>query len=259
MMDLEGQAVVITGGAGDLARAIARILLRHGARVALLDRNGEGLAAARAELAQARGAGSRSERNGGTVVVAADLSREDEAERALSEAEAAMGAWTGLVNAVGVFQAVPLVELTVEDWDRLLAVNLRSTFICSREAVRRWSARRSGDIVSIASLAGQVGGIVAGANYAASKAGVISLTRSLAKQTAGLGIRVNCINPGVIYSRMTREDWPPGRLEGMVEQVPLRRLGTPDDVAGAVLFLLSDYSSYIHGAQIDVNGGLHVG
>jgi len=100
---------------------------------------------------------------------------------------------------------------------------------------------------------------VAGANYAASKAGVISLTRSLAKQTAGLGIRVNCINPGVIYSRMTVEDWPPGKLEGMVEQIPLRRLGTPDDVAGSVLFLLSEYSSYIHGAQIDINGGIHVG
>jgi len=261
-MDLRGSAVVITGGAGDLARAMSRVLLRHGARVALLDRSPEALANARADAATALagggGPGMRDDESA-VVTVVADLTREQDVVRALAEAERGMGGWTALVNAAGVFQAVPIVDLSVEDWDRLLAVNLRTTFLACREAVRRWSSRRSGDIVNVASLAGQVGGIVAGANYAASKAGVISLTRSLAKQTAGLGIRVNCINPGVIDSRMTREDWPPGRLEGMVEQIPLRRLGTPDDVGGAVLFLLSQYSSYIHGAQIDVNGGIHVG
>jgi len=257
-MNLRGQAVAITGGGGDLARATARILFCYGARVALIDRNQDALLSARSELSAARGSPPNAEGAAPPALVVADLTREEEVERALVEAERAMGGWTGLVNAVGIFQAVPIVELTAEDWDRLMAVNLRTCFLCSREAIRRWSARRSGEIINIASLAGQVGGIVAGANYAASKAGVISLTRSLAKQTAGLGIRVNCINPGVIYSRMTREDWPPGRLETMVEQIPLRRLGTPDDVAGAILFLLSEYSSYIHGAQIDVNGGIHV-
>ncbi len=265
MMDLRGQAVVITGGGGDLARATARILRRHGARIALIDCNARALEASHADLAAVHpiaipGRAVSDERDPRDLsTVTADLTRESEAERALARAEEAMGGWTALVNAAGVFQAIPIVDLSVEDWDRLMIVNLRTTFLTCREAIRHWDTRGAGDIVNIASLAGQVGGIVAGANYAASKAGVISLTRSLAKQTAGRGIRVNCINPGVIFSRMTREDWPPGKLEGMVEQIPLRRLGTPDDVAGAVLFLLSEYSSYIHGAQIDVNGGLHIG
>jgi 3-oxoacyl-[acyl-carrier protein] reductase len=162
-----------------------------------------------------------------------------------------------LVNAAGIFQSGPIDDLTAGDWDRMMAVNLKGVFLCSQAALRHMKARRTGAIVSIASLAGQVGGIHAGAHYATSKAGVISLTKSLAKNAGPFGIRVNCVNPGVIETAMTR-DWPDAVRAGIVASTPLGRVGQAVEVARVIVFLSSEAASFIHGAHIDINGGVHM-
>jgi len=134
-------------------------------------------------------------------------------------------------------------------------VNLKGTFLCSREVMPVLKQKRSGKIINLGSLAGQVGGLVVGANYSASKAGVICFTKAVAKELAPFGINVNCIAPGVIDTEMTQ----PFPREEMVKSIPLRRLGEPQDVADAVLFLASQESKYITGQTVSVNGGIFMG
>jgi 3-oxoacyl-[acyl-carrier protein] reductase len=167
------------------------------------------------------------------------------------------GALDILVNIAGVLDMTPLDRLTPEVWDRVLNVNLKGTLLPSQAALKVMRARRQGRIINLGSLAGEVGGVVAGANYAAAKAGVICLTKSLAKHAAPFGILVNCINPGVIDTAMPAA-FPPEDLAAMIAATPLQRLGRPEEVASVVVFLASDAASFVTGTSIDVNGGLYM-
>ena len=238
---LRGKVALVTGGASGIGLACARALAAEGAHVVVADLNPEAAAAA------AREAGGAS--------VAVDVTRPEDAPRAVAAAVEGFGALDVLVTCAGIFHATPLDRITLEEWDRIQAVNLRGTFLVAQAALEVMIPRRSGRIVTIASLAGQVGGLASGASYAASKAGVIGLTKSLARFAGPHGITVNVVNPGIIATPMTAVLTDEQRA-ALAERTPLGRVGTAEEVAAVVVFLASDGASYVHGAHVDVNGGI---
>ena len=247
-LGLEGKAVVITGGGGGIGRECAVLFAQEGADVAVSDVN---LAAAQKVAAEVAALGRRS------IAVQTDVTDEADVRRLFDETARAFGRVDVLVNNAGIFQSRPIDDLTPDDWDRVMDVNLKGVLLCSQAALRHMKPRGGGSIVSLGSLAGQVGGIHAAANYAASKAGVISLTKSLAKNAGPFGIRVNVVNPGIIDTPMT-QPWPDDVLAGLRKSTPLGRLGRPDEVARVIVFLASDGASFIHGAHVDINGGVNM-
>jgi 3-oxoacyl-[acyl-carrier protein] reductase len=160
-----------------------------------------------------------------------------------------------VVNNAAISLETPILEIEAADWDRVLAVNLRSVFLLSREAFRVMKPRRKGKIISMASASGKIGGLVVGAHYAASKAGVICFTKSLALQAAPFGINVNAVCPGPTRTPMT-DAWGEKANADFAAKIPLKRYGEPEEIAEAVLFLASGRSGYITGEILDVNGGL---
>lgn len=163
-----------------------------------------------------------------------------------------------LVNSAGIIDRCPFFELSESQWDKVLAVNLKGVFLVSRAVIKVMiEKRRKGRIVSMASIAGEVGGIAVGASYAASKAGVIALTKSLAKLGGPHGITANAVSPGPVKTDMI-SDWSAAEIDSFISRTPLRRIGEPLDVAGAVRFLVSDECSFITGQVIRVNGGIYV-
>jgi NAD(P)-dependent dehydrogenase (short-subunit alcohol dehydrogenase family) len=164
-----------------------------------------------------------------------------------------------LVNNAGILQQKPFNTITDEDWDTMLATNLKSVFLCSQEIMPVMLRQGGGSIINISSSGGQLGGMLA-VHYAASKAGVIALTRSLARVGAPDGIRVNCVAPGLIETEMTtKEIASPEGLQKIEQQILLRRPGRVEEVAAAVAFLVSDKAAYITGHTLNVNGGLYMG
>jgi 3-oxoacyl-[acyl-carrier protein] reductase len=162
-----------------------------------------------------------------------------------------------LVNNAAILRAVPIDELNEAQWDRVMAVNLKGPFLCAQAVLKVMVRQRSGVIVNIASLAGQIGGVVAPADYAASKAGVICLTKSLAKSAAPFGVRVNCVSPAMIETSMSRM-YSPEQRKKLLAGVLLGRAGRAEEVADVVVFLASQRASFITGETVQVNGGLHV-
>ena len=162
-----------------------------------------------------------------------------------------------LINSAGIYREKPLVELEISDWNKMLNVNLLGTFLFCKYGIPSLENSNNGSIVNIASIAGQVGGIVAGADYSASKAGVLCMSKSLANQVKDYKIRVNTISPGPIVSSMTK-DWPQERKIEFPKNFPLGRLGEPEEVANVALFLCSKMATYVNGATINVNGGLYM-
>jgi 3-oxoacyl-[acyl-carrier protein] reductase len=241
---LDGKVAIVTGGSGGIGFACARALAAEGARVVLGDLNAAAVAASAAEL-------------GAEVAAAApvDVAQPDDAQRLVDIALERFGRLDALVASAGIHRATRLDELAPEEWDRLLAVNLRGVYLTAQAALRVLVPQRSGRIVTLGSLAGQVGGLAASAAYAASKGGVIALTKSIARYSGPHGVTANCVNPGIIDSPMTA-GWSPDVLARLTGSTPLGRLGTIDEVAAVVVFLASDASSFVHGAHIDVNGGL---
>ena len=248
MQVLEDRVALVTGAAGGIGAAIARALATAGARVLVTDTD-ETRALQVAEAIVADG--------GVAVGRHLDVVHQPEVDAVVQGAVERFGGLDILVNVAGVLDMTPLDAITPEVWDRVLDVNLKGTLLPSLAALKVMKLRRQGRIVNIGSLAGEVGGVVAGANYAAAKAGVICLTKSLAKHGAAFGVLVNCVNPGVIDTAMPAS-FPPDSLAAMIEATPLKRLGRPEEVAGVVVFLASDAASFITGASIDVNGGLYM-
>jgi len=241
---LTGKVAIVTGSAGGIGFACCRALVAEGAKViaADIDRpEAERLAA---------GLGS------GCVGVGADVASPDDANRLVETAIATFGRLDVLVTCAGIFHATPLDEITVAEWDAVQAVNLKGTFLVAQAALRVMIPRQQGRIVTVASLAGQTGGIGAGASYAASKAGVVALTKSIARFAGPHGISSNCVNPGLIETAML-DSWPQETLERTVATTPLGRLGTPEEVADTVVWLASDRAAFVQGAHVDVNGGLY--
>lgn len=245
---LSGKVALITGGGGGIGRAVALTLAREGARVAVADLN---LAAAQAVAREVEAAGAEA------MALSLDVTNAEDVSRCMQAVVDRFGALDLLLNGAGILRELPPEEITPEQWDLVLGINLKGTFLCCQAALRVMRRQGSGRIVNIASLAGQIGGIVAGADYAASKAGVICLTKSLAKRTEGLDIRINTVNPGPVHTGMT-SPWSQERIAAVTQMTPLRRFADPQDVANVIVFLFSDLARHIHGTHIDVNGGLYM-
>jgi 3-oxoacyl-[acyl-carrier protein] reductase len=238
---LAGKTAVVTGAASGIGLACSRALTAEGATVVLADLNEPGVHKAAREV-------------GGRPVVA-DVADPEDARRLVQEAVSQGGALEVLVACAGAFHTTPLDRIEPGEWDRIQAVNLRGVFLVAQAALELMIPRRSGRIVTIASLAGQTGGLAAGAGYAASKAGVAALTKSIARFAGPHGITANCVNPGIIDTPMTAS-WPDELRERTIAQTPLGRIGVPEEVAAVVVMLASDAASFVHGAHVDVNGGL---
>jgi 3-oxoacyl-[acyl-carrier protein] reductase len=238
---LAGKGAVVTGGASGIGLACVRALVGEGASVVLADLNQEEAARAAEELA--------------AHYVAADVSKPEHARRVVEETVRTAGSLDVLVTCAGAFHSTPLDRIEADEWDHIQAVNLRGVFLVAQAALEVMIPRRQGRIVTIGSLAGQSGGLAAGASYAASKAGVAALTKSIARFAGPHGITANCVNPGIIDTPMIAA-WPREVLERTVAQTPLGRVGKPEEVAAIVVMLASDGAGFVHGAHIDVNGGL---
>jgi 3-oxoacyl-[acyl-carrier protein] reductase len=241
-IDLSGKTAFVTGSTRGIGRAIAGALHQAGASVAIVGR----------ELERARAvAGELGER---TLGVACDVARADQVEAALAETEKTLGPIGILVNNAGLTRDNILLRLTDADWDTVLSANLKGAFYTTRAAIKGMMKRRSGRIINVTSIVGLIGN-KGQANYAASKAGLVGFTKSVAKEYASRGVLANCIAPGFIESDMTGA-LPDEARATLLEDIALGRLGRPEDVAGAALFLASDLASYITGQVLVVDGGM---
>jgi 3-oxoacyl-[acyl-carrier protein] reductase len=241
-ISLAGQTALVTGSTRGIGLAIARALHGAGAQVAIHGRD-----AARAEAVAA-------ELGAGTVGVAGDVADPARIEAAVLAAEAALGPITILVNNAGLTRDNLLIRLTDEDWTTVLDANLRGAFNTMRLLARGMMKRKAGRIINLTSVVGLVGN-KGQANYAASKAGLIGLTKAVAREYASRNVLVNCVAPGYIATDMTAA-LPPEAGAALLSAIPLGRLGQPDEVAGAVLFLASDLARYITGHVLVVDGGM---
>jgi len=239
------RVALVTGAAQGIGRAICTSLAADGADVVAADLNQEGAQETVALVAQAGGSG---------LAAKVDVSDEASVEALYQLIQREMGDVEIVVNNAGICELTPILDISVSSWDRMLAVNLRGTFLVSREAFRRMKQHRRGKIVSIASAAAKIGGAVAGAHYAASKAGVVCFTKSLALQAAPFHINVNAIAPAPIETEMTAS-WGQDRNAAFAARIPWGEYGQPQDVADAVVFLASDRARFITGEILDVNGG----
>jgi 3-oxoacyl-[acyl-carrier protein] reductase len=248
ILGLQDKAVLVTGGGSGIGRGIAEAFGQAGARVALTYR--ESVAGADEVVAAIAGAG------GEVLALPADLTLEEDVERVFDAVGERFGALDVLVtNSGGLLQRSRVVDCSLDLWQRAIAINLTSTFLCCRAALRLMEPARSGAIVTISSLAALNGGGAGSAHYAASKGGVVTFTRALAKEVGPLGIRVNSVAPGLIGTQFhDRFSTPEGRLK-TVGRTPLAREGSPADVAGLVLYLASPLAAFITGETIEVSGG----
>jgi 3-oxoacyl-[acyl-carrier protein] reductase len=244
-MKLKGKVAIVTGAGRGIGRAIAVALGRSGADIVVNDVN---LQAAEETAEKIKALGHRS------LAFKADVSNKSEVNKMVKKTLQLFGKIDILVNNAGIYSSTSLEDITEREWTRMIEVNLLGVFLCSQAVMKHMKKQRSGKIVNIASLAGKVGGIIAGAHYAASKAGVICLTKSFAKQLAQYRINVNAVSPGITETDMTK-DWPKEVKESLLKQIPLGRFGKAEDIAGAVLFLVLEANNYITGEIVDVNGG----
>ena len=244
-MELQNKVALITGGAQGIGKTISEELVQNGAHVVLGDVNLEG-AQATAEAINNNG--------GSASAVKIDVSNPAEVKQVFDSILKDKKPIDIMINNAGSTRDGLMIRMKEADWDRVLNINLKVTFLCSQQAAKQMMKQKSGAIVNIASIVGVMGNF-GQANYSASKAGVIGLTKTLAREVASRGIRVNAVAPGFIDTEMTqvldesvRQKW--------IEQIPLAKLGLPEDVARCVAFLVSDRSSYITGQVINVNGGM---
>jgi 3-oxoacyl-[acyl-carrier protein] reductase len=244
---LAGKVALVTGAAQGIGRAIALLLAQNGAEIVVSDIN---LVRAEETAKEIEGTGQRA------MAMKVDVANSAEVERMVQTILERFGHIDILVNNAGIARDKLILRMTEEDWDAVLNVNLKGTFNCTKAVVRHMSKQRSGKIVSIASVVGEMGN-AGQANYSASKAGVIGFTKTIAREFAQRGINVNAIAPGYIETLMT-DVLPEKTKEELKRLIPMDRLGRPEDVAEAVLFLVSEASSYITGEVLNVNGGIYM-
>jgi len=245
-LGIAGLTAVVTGGGGGIGRATAVALARAGCRVVLLDRDAATLQATLGDI-------QRVGRDG--LAIACDVSDPASVERAATQGAAAFGPCAVLVNNAGLLRPGPLETLPIAEWNALLAVNLTGYLICAQIFGSQMRERGSGAIVHVASIAAAHATSFSGA-YSVAKAGIVMLSRQLAAEWAGQRIRSNCVNPGMIQTPLSQSFYDkPGATETRAAMIPSRRIGQPQDIADAVLFLASPRSDYINGDEITVDGG----
>jgi 3-oxoacyl-[acyl-carrier protein] reductase len=242
MFDLTGKGALVTGASGGIGGAIAGALHAQGARVALSGTRVEALEKLQAELGD------------GSFVVPADLKTAQGADQLAKDAEAKLGGVDILINNAGLTRDQLALRMKDEDWQTVLDVNLTAAFRLARACMRGMMKKRWGRIIGITSVVG-VTGNPGQANYAASKAGLIGMSKALAQEVASRGITINCVAPGLIATQMT-ENLTDEQKAAMAERIPLGRLGGPKDVAWACVYLASDEASYVTGQTLHVNGGM---
>jgi 3-oxoacyl-[acyl-carrier protein] reductase len=244
-MELDGKLALVTGGAQGIGRVISEELAGQGAHVILGDVNLEGAEETAAELKKTGAKAS---------AVRIDVSSSSDVQSAFDSIIKEYKPVDIVVNNAGITRDGLLVRMKETDWDSVMNINLKGSFLCSQQAAKQMMKQKSGAIVNIASIVGLMGNF-GQANYSASKAGLIGFTKTLAREVASRGIRANAIAPGFIDTEMTRVLEKSVR-EKLIEQIPLARLGEPEDVARCVSFLVSEKASYITGQVISVNGGM---
>jgi 3-oxoacyl-[acyl-carrier protein] reductase len=243
-LNLRDHVIVITGGASGMGRAIAQAASREGARLVLSDFDADRLKATAAEL------------TGEVRHLRADVTRLPEIDAIFDLAEREFGRIDGLVTCAGIITTSPSLEVSADEWDRVFAVNAKGTFFTVQAALRRMIPRKHGRIVTIGSDSYKLGGgRIANIPYAATKGAVVTMTKGFARTLVGTGVRINCVNPGPcdtpMHAPLTSEQ------RAMVAgRIPLGRLGKPEEIANAVLFLLSDAASFVYGESFNVDGGV---
>ena len=243
---LEGQTAVITGAASPrgLGRATAELFAEHGCRVAILDLDARQAEETAAEIGPAH------------IGLACDVTRKPDCDNAVAAVLGAFGQVDILVNNAGITQPLRIMDITHENYDAVLDVNLLGTLNMSQAVIPHMRGRKSGKLVNMSSVSAQRGGgIFGGPHYSAAKAGILGLTKAMARELAPDGIRSNAICPGFIATDITAGKLTPEMKAGIVEGIPMGRAGRASDVAGCALFLASDLSAYVTGSEVDVNGG----
>ncbi|MCH8347709.1 MAG: 3-oxoacyl-[acyl-carrier-protein] reductase [Proteobacteria bacterium] len=240
MFDLKDKKALVTGTTGALGEAIARALVKNGASVAISGTRIERLKGLAEQI--------------GAIAIPANLSSMEDVDRLAAEAQQRLGGLDILVNNAGITRDSLLVRMSEQDWQDVLKVNLEAAFRLSKACLRGMMKARFGRIISITSIIA-ITGNPGQANYAASKAGLIGFSKSLAQEVASRGITVNCIAPGFIESPMT-DGLSDDQKAKLMAQIPLGRMGTPDEIAAGVLYLASDEASYITGQTLHINGGM---
>jgi 3-oxoacyl-[acyl-carrier protein] reductase len=242
MFDLKGKNALVTGATGGIGGAIAKALHKQGATVAISGTKAEKLEALATEL------GER------VFVLPCDLRDRPAVVQLADTAEKALGQVDILVNNAGITHDNLFMRMKDDEWDDVIAVNLTSVFILTRGILRNMMRRRYGRIVNIASISGVLGNPGQG-NYAASKAGLVGMTKSLAREVASRGITANCISPGFILTPMT-DALTPKQVEAIAAAIPAQTFGKPEDIAAAAVFFASDEAAYVTGETMHVNGGM---
>jgi len=244
-MRLKDKVALITGGARGIGRAIAMVFAKEGANIVVADVN---LEIAQKTALEIEGLGVKA------LALEMDVTNYDKVEEGVNKILDKMAKVDILVNNAGITKDNLLLRMSPADWDAVINVNLKGTFNCIKAVSRPMIKQRSGRIISIASIIGLMGN-PGQANYAASKAGIIALTKTVAKELASRNINANAVAPGFIQTEMTAK-LPEDLKKKMLEAIPLAKLGTPEDVANVCLFLASDESSYITGQTITIDGGM---
>jgi NAD(P)-dependent dehydrogenase (short-subunit alcohol dehydrogenase family) len=255
-MLLKDKVCVIAGAASlrSIGYATAELFAEHGAKVVVVDlvMDEQVLGDIRASIE------SRLRRPVTVHGFRCDVSKAEDCEQMVRDVVGVHGTIDCLVNSAAIVKSQPLLDISAKDLDVMFGVNLKGAFFLCQSVLKVFVERRSGTIVNVASLAAQRGGgLVGGSHYAASKGGVLSLTKSIAREFGAFGIRANAICPAMIETAML-DGLPPERLRDIVDAVPLKRTGTTRETAGVCLFLASELSGYVTGATIDVNGGSHI-
>jgi 3-oxoacyl-[acyl-carrier protein] reductase len=246
-MAFEGRVVLITGAGRGIGRAVAAAFAGENASVVLNDVGPpDRLQAAARELSAATG--------GKVAAVTADVKNCKEVREMIGQVDREFGRLDILVNNAGIIRRGSIETVTEKDWDEVMDVNLKGAFNCCKAAAEIMMRQRYGKIVNVSSVAAKTGDITSAPGYGPSKAGMDALTKTLARQLAQYGINVNGVAPHAIETDMSAE-WPPEKRKAIIEAIPLKRLGKPEDVAEAVLFLASDKAAFITGEILDVNGG----
>jgi 3-oxoacyl-[acyl-carrier protein] reductase len=242
---LKDRVAIVTGSARGIGKSISLAFVREDAKVGLVDVDKEKLEVLKNEIGKEKGK---------VIAIPCDITKSAEVKAMVDQVRNAFGRIDILVNNAGIIRRGTIETVTEEDWDRVIEVNLKGTFNCCKAVAGIMKERGYGKIVNVSSIAGKMGDITSAPGYGPSKAGVDALTKTLARQLAQYGINVNSVAPHAIETEMSAQ-WSEERRNEIIASIPLGRLGKPEDVANAVLFLASDEASFITGEILDINGG----